>query len=94
MKKPDTLVREYVRRLSDDDLHNICTRLSQHVAGDWAECAMIFERDKEINRWLLSANGADEWFDMVDSIGQAAGIEMENRSEVRSKEKRDYRKRD
>lgn len=92
MKKPETLVNEYVRRLSDDDLRQISTKLSQHVAGDRAECALIFERDREVNRWLQSASGADDWFDMVDSIGEAASDELDRRIASRKKEKENKRR--
>lgn len=87
MKKPETLVNEYVRRLSDDDLRHIAMKLSQRVAGDRADCALIFERDREVNRWLQSANGADDWFEMVDTIGVAASDELDRRIANRKKEK-------
>jgi RNA polymerase subunit RPABC4/transcription elongation factor Spt4 len=87
-KKTDTLVKEYVRRISDDELRKVAKSISQKVAGDRAECAQIFERDKEVNRWLCSASSAEEWFDMVESIEEAAQEEYARRSENKAERKR------
>ena len=81
-------VKEYVRRLSEDDLRKVATKLAYKVAGDRSECALIFERDKDINRWLCSATGADDWFDMVEVIEEAAQEEQARRSENKEVRKR------
>ncbi len=55
MKKPDTLVREFVRRISDEDLRFLNTRFRQLLEGDRAQIANILSQDKEIDKWLAAA---------------------------------------
>ena len=68
--KSDAL-REYVRRLSDDDFRFLCSRFSQMLCGDRAEILEFVSRNKEIDRWLSSASGSKELFDLVDQLGDA-----------------------
>jgi hypothetical protein len=77
--KQTAVVKEYVRRLSDDDLNMVVERLTQPICGDRADVSLIFEKDKEIDKWLCQAKGAEEWFDRVDSIQDQAVAELDKR---------------
>ena len=69
MRKVETFLAEYAKRLSDQDLDYLRLRIEQNLCGDRADVASLLSRDREMDRWLATANGADEFFDMVDLVG-------------------------
>jgi hypothetical protein len=79
-KSEVSLVKDYCSRISDEDLYAIVQLLPQSVAGDRSSACSILQRDKEVDRWLSQASGADDWFGRADSIGEFALIEAEARS--------------
>ena len=89
MKKPDTLVREFVRRVSDEDLRFLNTRFRRLVEGDRAEIANAISQDKEMDRWLSTAESAEEWFTMLDSVSFHINKELRRRSSPVSRSKKD-----
>lgn len=78
-KKPEVMVKEYVHRLSDDDLRFIVQKLSTRLGGDKGDAAAVFQKDREIDRWLSSAISGQDWFDMVNRIEEAALFEINRR---------------
>jgi hypothetical protein len=68
MKKPENMVREYVRRLSDEDLKFLNGRLKQRLSNDLTDVLENLARANEIDRWLGNARGSDDLYDMVDVI--------------------------
>lgn len=79
------MVKEYVRRLSDDDLNVIVERLTQVVCGDRADVSRFFEKDKDLDKWLCQAKSAFDWFDRVDSIEEQAILEQGRRQKLKEK---------
>jgi hypothetical protein len=79
-KSEVTLVKDYCARLPEESLQLISTLLPQSIAFDRAAACAILQEDKEIDRWLSLATGADDWFARVDGIGEAASLESENRA--------------
>lgn len=77
--KADAVVKEYVKRISDDDLSYLGIRYKQGLCGDKAEIALKLAEDEELDRWLSSSISADEWFEMVDSIGECVKSEYNRR---------------
>ena len=67
-KKPENMVKEYVRRLADDDVKLLQSRCRQRLQGDAAEVLHLVARAGEIDRWLGSAKSFDEFFEMVDLL--------------------------
>lgn len=86
MKKPDTILREYIRRLSDDNVRSLSLQLSQKLQNDRAHAAATLSRDREVDRWLGSAEGADEWFDMMDVV--QSFVEQEHHRRAADREAR------
>lgn len=69
-KNYESLVKEYVRRISDDELNYLNIRYVQNLFGDKAEVAHCLSRDKQIDKLLAAATDAEDWFDIVDYIGE------------------------
>lgn len=84
--KNENVLLEYVSRLSDDDLHYLCQRFAHNIGGDRAEIANFVGRNRSMDRWLSSANGSNEWFDMIDLLGNRAKEELECREKERKAE--------
>jgi hypothetical protein len=79
MKKSNSIIREYVSRLSDVEVIELSQRLNQRLCGDYAQVAVILSQDPEIDLWLKTATSADEWFDMIDKIGLTIETEQKKR---------------
>jgi len=90
MKKTDAVLKEYVRGLSDEDLRFLNTRFQHMLCGDRAEIAEILSKDKDVDRWLASATLAEEWFDMLEIMGQSVVREAKRRYAI-LKEQREQR---
>lgn len=84
--RTDSVVKEYVRSLSDDDLDLVVQKLTQPVSGDRADVSLMFQKDKDLDRWLCQAKGAFDWFDKVDFIESQAISEQERRFKIKDKE--------
>jgi hypothetical protein len=74
------LIKAYCSRLSEENLQTISLLLPQSIAFDRAAACSVFQEDKEIDKWLSQASSAEDWFSRVDGIGEAAILEIENRS--------------
>ena len=81
MRSSDSILTEYVRKLSDDDLSWLRLRCKQDVCGDKGEIANFLSRDKDVDRWLLTATGSDDFFDMLDLVGYHVQQENSRRND-------------
>jgi hypothetical protein len=79
MKKVNVNLNEYVRRLSDGDLSFLRARFVQNLCGDRADVLNLLSRDREIDRWLATAVGGDELFDMLETLGEHICDEYDRR---------------
>lgn len=79
MKKVSVNLNEYVRRLSDGDLSFLRARFVQNLCGDRAEVLSFLSRDREIDRWLSTAVGGDELFDMLETLSEYVLDEYDRR---------------
>lgn len=86
-KQDSIVVKEYLRRLSDEDLGLILDRLTQPVSGDRADVSFLFAKDKDIDKWLSQAKSAFEWFDKVDMIQDQGEAELGRRQKTKEKNK-------
>jgi len=86
-KSEVALLKDYCARLSDEDLQTIASLLPQNVAFDRAIACDMLQEDKEIDKWLTHSASADDWFSRVDSIGEAAAVEIDVRSKKSMKTK-------
>lgn len=68
-KSVDQQVKEYVKKVSDDDLKFLSSRLSQRLGGDLGEAlALIQEQYPELNKVLSNTPCCDELYNVVDVI--------------------------
>lgn len=79
-KSEMNLVKEYCTRASDEALGVLSQTLPQTIAFDRAQACAILQEDKEVDRWLGQASGAEDFFSKIDEIGEYASAELETRS--------------
>lgn len=79
MKTPETIIKEYVRRLSEDEINFLNPRFNQLLFGDRADIVDLLSKDKHIDKLLASASDATQWFDLLEAIGNAVKKEYEHR---------------
>ncbi len=80
MKKVDTLIKEYVTRLSEDDLQFVSSRCTQLLQDDRIHVLDFMSRNRDMDRLLSSTDSADELFDCLDVVGSLAQKEIKKMS--------------
>lgn len=78
-KTTETIIRDYVRNLSEEDLRFLSLRLSQRLGGDMGEAIEKIQSNVEINRILEVASGANNFFDLIDMTEDAIQQEYRKR---------------
>lgn len=86
MKNCENVLKEYVRKLIDDDLKYLFFRCNQLLCGDRAEISEFLSQNRDLDRWLQSAASASELFDMLDLVSDAAKKEHSRRFEKNKEE--------
>jgi hypothetical protein len=78
-KSEISLIKEYCSRLAEEDLQMVTTLLPQSIAGDVSAACELFQRDSQIDLWLVQASSSEDWFARIDGIGEFANMELESR---------------
>lgn len=72
-------LKDYSKRLSDDDLKWLSLRLVQRIGADVGEAIEYVQKNPELDHWLQMSNSASEFFDMVDQIDYQLQYELKKR---------------
>lgn len=78
-KKNSDVVKEFVKKMSDDDLKFVNSRLTQRLGGDIAEAIELIQNDKNIDAWFSTANNGNDFFDMVEVVHSVVQMEVKKR---------------
>jgi hypothetical protein len=87
MKKYNDILREYSKRLNEDELKYISIRLARRLGGDLGEAVELIQKHSEVDRWLSSANSAGDFFDMIDQVDVYVQQEIKKRLSYEQKGK-------
>jgi len=68
MRKPDTILREYTNRISDEDVKFLHTRLFQRLYGDIAEALQLMGKDAAMDRLLRDQQDGEKLYDTIDDL--------------------------
>lgn len=82
MKKKDSILREYVRSITDEDLKFLCSRLSHTYGrrgGDVAAAVELIQAGGDIDRLFGSARDSGQLFDLIDEVQEYAEREIKRR---------------
>ena len=79
MKKPETVLREYVSRANDDVLKFVAGRLTQRLSGDVPDALNALSENHEMDRLLVSARTANDLYDLIDTVQDYADRELTKR---------------
>jgi predicted transcriptional regulator len=66
MKNPDVFIKDYVNKLSEDDLKLLFSRMSEKLSGDYAEAINFLDKTNEFSKWFHSAKSSNDLYDMLD----------------------------
>ena len=72
-------IKEYVRKLTDDDLRFLNVRLSQRIGSDVAEAIELLEHNAEVDHWLCLSKNANDFYDMIDAVDAVVQSEAKRR---------------
>jgi hypothetical protein len=76
MRSSNSVLKEYVSSLSYKELLFIKTRFSQRVGGDLGEAVNFVSKNEEMDKWLLSAEGAEDFYQMLDVLSVEVGTAL------------------
>lgn len=80
MKKPiDVYLKEYCKRLSEDDFRYLHQRSTQKLFGDTADVLNFLSKTKELDKWLSSAASCSDLYEMLDLFNSIVEKEEESR---------------
>lgn len=79
IKKTDTILKEYTKKLSDDILLELNAKISQNLCGDMASVADILSQDKAVDYMLSTASSSDEWYSLIDMLAEVLKKEGQKR---------------
>jgi hypothetical protein len=80
MKKKDTVLKEFVRSISDEDLRFSCSRLGQRLSGDLPDVIEFFQLFPDIDRILLNSKDSFGLYDLLDELQEYLEREIKRRS--------------
>lgn len=81
MKKDrNTILSEFVRSLSEDDLKLVASRLVERYSGDLSEALNFLSRHKRIDGVFKSAKSANDLYDLCDLVADIAQKECDRRN--------------
>jgi hypothetical protein len=79
MKKVDTLVKDYVSKLSFDNLRYLAERFHNRIGSDLSECTDFVSKSSDIDRLLAAAKNGEEFFTVLDMVAFAIEREFSRR---------------
>lgn len=87
VKSIDHQVKEYVKKITDEDLRTLTIRFKERVGGDLAEALILIqERYPELNRLLTNTPNSDAVFNVADVIDKYSVEEIKRRINFKPKE--------
>lgn len=78
MQKVD-VVREFVKKLNEDDLKFLHTRLTQNFKNDLVDVFEFLGENEEIDNWLKSVSSSHSFHDMLDYLSDQVEIEFKRK---------------
>jgi hypothetical protein len=79
MKKTDSLLKDYVSKLSFDSLRFLADRFTQRIGSDLSEAIDFCSNNTEVDKLLSAAKNYEEFWVVVDSIAFAVEKELNKR---------------
>lgn len=76
---PESVLREYVKSLSNDTLKVFHDKLTQRVSDDVADIVNEMSKNVEIHKLFSRTEDAFSFFDVVDAFGELIKRELSNR---------------
>ena len=80
------VLREYVKKLTNEQLEFLRIRFRQRLCGDMSDIAVELAKDPDVDAWLQESANADEWFNMMDKVGGFIDKESDRRGQEERRE--------
>ena len=82
MKNPDSMIKEYVANLNEEDLRFLFSRLSERMFGDLSDAINQMDKCNDIAKWFQTAKNSDEFYSMIDKVFKFIEKEHNKRFEL------------
>lgn len=92
MKRTDAQIREFCRKISDEQLRFINMRFQQNLPGDRAVVLDVLSKDKAVDRYLSAASSAEEFFNCYEHVGKLVKEEVDRRHKLPGRNKKPFKK--
>lgn len=84
VKSVDHQVKEFVKKISEDDLRWLQVRFKERVGSDLADALLLIQDHyPELNRLLANSPNSDAVFNVADVIDKFISEELKRRSNYR-----------
>lgn len=83
----NTIVNEYVKSLSEEDLRFLHMRMTLLCDGDYQDIFKKFEENFKLNSWLMTASSHAEFYEMIELVFQAVASETAARKPEKKEKK-------
>jgi hypothetical protein len=80
MKKVDVILKDYVSKLTIENLKFLYIRLNERIGPDLSEAVEFLSMSGEMDKWMMTAEGHDEFFDMTDLVQEYVERELKKRA--------------
>ena len=80
MIKRSDVIRDYISKVSDDELSFLKERLSARLAGDLAAVLDILSKNKVVDQYISSSNSSDEIYNVLDMFEEQVNREFSKRN--------------
>lgn len=79
MKKNNDFLKEYLRKLTEEDFKFVDTRMAYQLQGDLDEVINFISLNKDVDQWLSTASSAFQLFDLLDQFNYFVDQESKRR---------------
>lgn len=80
MKKVDAILKDYVAKLTPDNLKFLSVRLNDRISGDLGEALDVLSANHDVDKWLKTAKSSNDFFDMLDKVKEYVDRDINKRS--------------
>lgn len=80
-RSSNEIIRNYTRKLFDNDLDFIASRLIDNYSGDMAVCLEFLQKNSDIDKILDSADDIKDFYAIIDLLRENVLLELRKRSQ-------------
>lgn len=82
MKKLETVLNQYMQRMSIDNLKDLSDKLNNRLGDDLSEALNQMSSCADLDKWLSSTKNHTELYDLIDVITNAVNKKLAEKCQM------------